>query len=686
MRKAPFILAALLLAACSQTTSVIPEPAAADPGIIVPSPDPWNIQDQSDKVRPGIPGSSSLIAGFEGTRTHLEANSAGTAVKVIWDAGDSFSMLSADLPNKSISRAIYTTSAGGSSAVFTTGNVVDVHSWCYSIYPGYNNVGSYTDYTGTAHFVAGIKLPVNQTAVVAGVEKGLAISYASSTTQTADLLFHNLLCLVRFRISGALASSIKNVTIKGQKQLAGDFVIQMEDGEVSLSEVRFSSSETSNSVTLSGDFVPGQEYIIALLPGSQRLSMIFDDGNGHSTTKNTPNPVNLQSGRVVDFGNIDLGDSFTDALPIAPVLYKQASKGAKPVTIAIIPDAFLESQASDYDLLARDAADAILSVEPFKTYKDYFNIWILYAWSNESGASVTDGNHNITEYHDTFFSSSWGTDNYGDMDADKTKVFQFVSENCPDVVNGVHTINEVPILMLVNDSRYGGICWTFSDGSALGIVPYIYDGSGLAWQYPDITPVSDSDPSAGVRSTTKEEFSAFGSSRGNWLNVVVHEFCGHGFGRLADEYWYNSVGDPVSSIGNHNFPVPFGLNISATYDNTPWQSLLDIKPQLVSINPLYDRIGVFQGGWVSALNRWRSEAISCMIDNRLYFSTWQRVLIVKRIKALAGESFDMNDFVANDVATDPLRDAVSSPTPGYNYAGPARIMPMTPPPVIVEVD
>ncbi len=51
------------------------------------------------------------------------------------------------------------------------------------------------------------------------------------------------------------------------------------------------------------------------------------------------------------------------------------------------------------------------------------------------------------------------------------------------------------------------------------------------------------------------------------------------------------------------------------------------KTSLVSTNSKYDRIGVFHGGGVSLFNRWRSEEVSCMIDNRPYFSAWQRALI-----------------------------------------------------------
>ena len=90
------------------------------------------------------------------------------------------------------------------------------------------------------------------------------------------------------------------------------------------------------------------------------------------------------------------------------------------------------------------------------------------------------------------------------------------------------------------------------------------------------------------------------------------------------------------------------------------------------------------------LNRWRSERVSCMIDNRFYFSTFQRYLIVKRIMSLAGVSmmsgaFDTM-FWAKDNPIDPVRDVASSPVMGAPNPVRPRPVPMLPPPHYVVVD
>jgi hypothetical protein len=184
---------------------------------------------------------------------------------------------------------------------------------------------------------------------------------------------------------------------------------------------------------------------------------------------------------------------------------------------------------------------------------------------------------------------------------------------------------------------------------------------------------------------------------------MVHEFGGHCFSRLTDEYW-NGTGDlgAVAFISTHRwdseyaYGVPYGLNVSATYTNPGyddpkkgseyvkdgWQHLLDKAATLPSTDIRKSRIGVYQGAHVSILNRWRSERISCMIDNRFYFSTFQRELIVKRIMSLAGASFDFDAFWAKDVAVDPVRDVVSSSVMGETDPVPPRPMPLLLPPVL----
>jgi hypothetical protein len=373
-----------------------------------------------------------------------------------------------------------------------------------------------------------------------------------------------------------------------------------------------------------------------------------------------------------------------------------ATAGArKPVTIAVIGDGFTKDQQGDFELLAKSAVDALMDTEPYKSYSSYFNVWILKAASKESGASVTNGSGTVTTLVNTFFGSKWGADSYGDMSADDNTVFDFVSQNCPDILDGTHTIAEVPILMIINDSRYGGICHSYSNGQGFGMVPYIFDGGAISWSYPNVTsstndplpePVTNEVMQANYHWTTEAEKNELGRNTGDWRNTVVHEFGGHCFGRFGDEYWQdNQLSYESGKISSQTWQVPFALNLASDPAAVPWQADVLEYPleTLVAKDPNYGRIGIFQGGNNKLYGRWRSEMISCMIDNRFYFSTWQRMLIVRRIMTLSGSTFDAASFWEKDVTLDPVRDVASSPVMGVRRR-PVREMPLLPPPVLHE--
>jgi hypothetical protein len=535
----------------------------------------------------------------------------------------------------------------------------------------------------------GVTIPHEQDAVEGNIAPGVNIAYAYSATQTADLRFHNMVSLVRFRLSGGIAGEIKQVTLNGSRQLSGDVILftNGDDAYIDTSWA-FSEDEKYPSVILSGDFRAGVDYYIAVAPAyAQAITMVFKNGSGDSVTKYGTNDVQFLQGRICDLGTIDLGDSYDEPqedLPVYdPILYMSSAK-AQPVTLAVISEGYTPDEMSLFEAQAKSGINALFGTEPYKTYKDYFNVWILRVASRESGASITDGSGNIQTLRDTYFSARWGESSYSDMSANSDSVFNFVKRNCQDIRNGIHSIQEVPILMLINDSRYGGICWNWSSGLSYAMVPTT--AGNLAWGYPELCAVSEEDPSEGVRYVTDEERAALGYNSGDWRNTLAHEYGGHGFGRLADEYWGSTDKGATSYISGHSWPLPMGLNISASYGTTPWDDdVLSRRGELVAQNPLYARIGVFQGGDVSILNRWRSEKTSCMIDNRFYFSTWQRMLIVKRILSLAGESFDLDTFYALDRPEDPVRDATASPVQGLqSILPPIQVPPGAPMKLIVD--
>ena len=369
--------------------------------------------------------------------------------------------------------------------------------------------------------------------------------------------------------------------------------------------------------------------------------------------------------------------------------YNEQTKGASPVDIMVIPDGFLESERDKFEQMATQAMDYMFSVEPYASLKDYFNVYFSWKASPEQGASITDGNGNVQTPVNNAFGSRWG-EGYKDMTADDSIVYEYASTHCPEIVRGDLTIDEVPVLLLINDERYGGIAHSTNIGRTYCQAPYCKGGEDISWSHPSQMAASD-DPADGLSSRliTSEELQELGTMTGDWRNIVLHEFGGHSIGRLADEYWGLGYYTTQTSVNEHSWSVPFGLNVSGRYATVPWNDLLDRRTTLVELDSRYDRIGRFQGANTRIFNFWRSERISCMIDNRPYFSTWQRALITKRILELAGETFDLDAFLATNDPTDPIRDNNSNTSPVMPANGamsaPAEYMPLLPPPVLTEI-
>lgn len=665
--KTRFLIAALALAAMASC--------------MVESPETAPVPDTTKVFRASI--------GEDNTRTHLDVGT--SAAKVIWDAGDEIQVVGM-LPNGSYYPATFATSTGGSaSAEFAC------HSWApntsieyyLSMYPADRFIAVHND-PSMGGILFGVSLPSVQTAVNGGVERGMLLSIAKQhDTMANDLKFENILSLVRFRLSGSSASKVKRVLFTATTAIAGDGVYILNDTDPHFDfSIYFppATYETSTTVELSGMFEAGGDYYIVVPPCvTDGFTMNFIDAGDNILARSSSKTVEFKRSHIADLGTIVLDEEF-GAPSDKVVKYMESSSGFKPVVLAVLADGFTSGQQQLFLSLAKGAVDKLFDTEPYKTYKDYFTVYLLPVVSNEAGASITNGSGTVTTKVDNYFGSGWGESNYMDMNADKSKIQGYLQTNLPELIRGTHTLDEISSALIINDARYGGICHMFSNGFSYAMVPYTNDGGELAWGFPGTRAASESDVSAGTRATTSEERDAIGVNHGDWRNTLIHEFGGHGIGRLGDEYWGDTY-VTSTTIDSHNWPVPFSLNVSAVYDDVPWKAaLLDNLSILTSIDSRYARIGRYQGGEGYILNRWRSEVISCMIDNRQYFSTWQRILIVTRIKSLAGDSFSLNDFVNADVTRDPVRDGSSASSAARlsTHTAPLRLYPPLAPPVLHE--
>ena len=664
MRKVVWMMAALLLAACSKEVPVS-----------VPEEETW-----------------TLTAGFAGpeeadTRSRLDFDA--SAASVLWSRGDAFKMVM--MTPTGYRAATYTTQDDGvEKAVFVTGSSPLSGDSFTSGYPAsVYRVGRKDE--NEAYLITPV--PSEQKAIPGGIEEGLNRAAAWSSSQTSDLLFYNMLSYVRFRLEGACVESLSSVTLSAGTTVAGDATVYFEGGRPVIDWSKNWSNVTvprSTEITLTGPFEVGKDYLIALVPARlEGFDLAFTGTDGRRLYKHSSKSVTLARSRILDIGTVRLGDSWEQETPEVVEDVHQV-KGSRKNVICVLAEGFTEDELDEFGRRARNAVDYLFSVEPFKSYKEYFTVYLHRVASNESGASVTDGNGNVVTARDTYFGAQWGESSYDDMSADASKIRQYIKDHCPEVLSGELSYSDVPALLLVNDTRYGGRCTSYTNGCGYCNCPYTYGGGTVRWSYPAYQAVNPADDSEGYRETTDSERDALGRNVGDWRNTMLHEFGGHCYSRLTDEYWKTAyVSEPGGIIG-HAYATPYALNASGYYDRyVPWQEdLLDCLDEWKALNPDYGRIGLYQGAMSSLYFRWRSEPVSCMIDNRPYFNTWSRILIVRRILEKAGEEFDMAAFREKDVTVDPVRPAAGlSAVQRRRIRAQAEMVPEMPlllPPVILD--
>ena len=290
------------------------------------------------------------------------------------------------------------------------------------------------------------------------------------------------------------------------------------------------------------------------------------------------------------------------------ITLQKATKGNNGgINIVLLGDGFSAKDIASGKYLndIKQEVEYFFGIEPYKTYRDYFNVYTAIPLSTESGV----GTVNTIRYNrfNTTFTGGVG------LKADYEEVFDYAL-GAPTVNKG--NLNQTLIIMVPNSTDYGGICQMWEDGSAIAFCPQSTYGYPL-------------------------------DTRG----VIQHEAGGHGFGKLGDEYIYhnafidacgcNCCGHVDEFNGAKSLGWYDNLEVTGKMHNVGWS-------HLIFDDRYSDIVDIYEGGYMHNRGVFRSEPNSCMNNDIPYYSTISRESIVKRIKAYAGETYSFEDFVKND--------------------------------------
>lgn len=290
------------------------------------------------------------------------------------------------------------------------------------------------------------------------------------------------------------------------------------------------------------------------------------------------------------------------------ITLQKATKGNNGgINIVLLGDGFNAKDIASGKYLKdiKQEVEYFFGIEPYKTYRDYFNVYTAIPLSTESGV----GTVNTIRYNrfNTTFTGGVG------LKADYDEVFNYAL-GAPTV--NKDNLNQTLIIMVPNSTDYGGICQMWEDGSAIAFCPQSTYGYPL-------------------------------DTRG----VIQHEAGGHGFGKLGDEYIYHNAFIDFCDCTCCGHVLEFNAAKSLG-----WFDNLELTGKMHSVGWSHlifddrysDIVDIYEGGYMHNRGVFRSEPNSCMNNDIPYYSTISRESIVKRIKAYAGETYSFEDFVKND--------------------------------------
>ena len=287
------------------------------------------------------------------------------------------------------------------------------------------------------------------------------------------------------------------------------------------------------------------------------------------------------------------------------------------VNIVLMGDCFDAKDISEgkYVKAMQDAYGYFFDIEPYKTYKEYFNVYSVVGMSADSGMGT------VNTIREARFGSQY-TLNEG-VSPDFETVF---AGACVAPIND--DVATTLVILVENSYEYSGLCYIWGNGSAVAICPMSSDPAPYDFQ-----------------------------------GLVHHEAGGHGFGKLADEYIYHNAfiqscicdccdhTDAINAMKSYGFYT----NIALTGDmhKVPWSHMI--------FDPQYSNtVDIYEGAHMHTRGVYRSEATSCMNNNIAYYNAISREAMVKRIMKYAGEEYSFEAFKTKDVESLPSTATLSS--------------------------
>ena len=298
------------------------------------------------------------------------------------------------------------------------------------------------------------------------------------------------------------------------------------------------------------------------------------------------------------------------------VMLNEASAGYTPLNLVLLGDGYQQKdmrQGGKFERTARSAMGAFFAMEPYATFMDRFDVYMVANISKDEGTDITSSG----VQKDTYYSSVCAGGGNTLVTCDYAKVQETVRKLGLTEEN--YSLYRTVVLVLVNTDEQSGTCW------------YIKGGK-----------IDDSLVGDGIKSFAVATLAAntMGSS-----GLIRHEGGGHAFGRLADEYNWGNVADDAKrqNLLNEQNNNGFYFNVSAYADErSPWGRFIGLEG--------YEDVGYYEGAWGCVSGIYRPTENSVMLNNQGDFNAPSREIIYRRIilQSEGAGSYSFEKFLEYD--------------------------------------
>ena len=255
-------------------------------------------------------------------------------------------------------------------------------------------------------------------------------------------------------------------------------------------------------------------------------------------------------------------------------------EGKGKLDLVLMGDGFIKEDFDNgtYEKIMRQAYEEFFSIEPFTTLKGGFNVYYVKAPSPErilatnTGANGAVNTGHITKFSTTFTANSTRIE--GDDDLVREYALKAFTSDAEE------RIKDATIVVMANQECRAGTCvnsWYSNNGQDYG------QANAIA-------------------------YCALGTSPEERVELMHHEICGHGFGKLDDEYYYSwntSMNTSLLDAQDKYHKAGLFRNVDKYIDQ-------DLYDQLSGKYPLTDTSNVYWHDLFYTSNKYESENVESL--------------------------------------------------------------------------